>query len=102
MNRLLPLAALVFAVSSASSTYAQTVVYQDDFEGTVTGWSVNDTDYDNDVTNFLGRFADTPSTTSRTFAVPAGSTQLDIEFDLYRFDSWDTHRLISNTSFKTL
>ena len=79
----------MLAISQLAS--AQTVIYQDDFEGTVSGWTVNDIDFDNDVTNFLGRFSNSPTTTSRTFTVPAGSTQLDIDFDLYRFDSWDTH-----------
>ena len=79
------------AVFSTQNASAQTVIYQDDFEGAVTAWSVNDTDFDNDTTNFLGRFADGNTTTSQTFTLPAGATQLNIDFDLYRFDSWDTH-----------
>ena len=79
----------LLALGSTLSAQAQTVIYQDDFEGSVSGWSVNDTDFDNDTTNFLGRFANGNTTTSRTFTVPAGATSLEIEFDLYRFDSWD-------------
>ena len=76
----------------SASAYAQDIiVYQDDFEGSVSGWSNNDIDFDNDVTNFLGRFANAQTTTSRSFTVPAGSSALTIDFDLYRFDSWDTH-----------
>ena len=66
-----------------------TVIYQDDFEGTVTGWSNNTTDFDPDVTRFLGRFANNPTSTSQTFTIPANTDQVVIEFDLYRFDSWD-------------
>lgn len=65
------------------------VIYQDDFEGTVSGWSNNSTEFDPDVTRFLGRFDDSPNSTSRTFTMPANTSQLVIEFDLYRFDSWD-------------
>lgn len=74
----------------AGAAHAQTtVIYQDDFEGTVSGWTDNSTDYDPDVTNFLGRFAAGQTTTSRTFTVPANSAEMLIAFDLYRFDSWD-------------
>ena len=66
-----------------------TVIYQDDFEGPVTGWSNNRTDFDPDVTRFLGRFANNPTSTSQTFTIPANTEQVVIEFDLYRFDSWD-------------
>ena len=68
-----------------------TVIYQDDFEGTVTGWSVNNTDFDPDVTRFLGRFDNNPQSTSRTFTIPAGTDRVEIEFDFYRFDSWDNN-----------
>ena len=75
---------------SASYSHAQsTIIYQDDFESSVSGWSVNDTDFAPLVTNFLGRFADGNSETSRTFNLPANTEELVIEFDLYRFDSWD-------------
>lgn len=73
----------------ASSAHGQTVIYQDNFEGTVSGWSDNSTDFAPAVTNFLGRFADGQTTTSRTFTVPPNTDELIIEFDLYRFDSWD-------------
>jgi len=47
----------------AGFAHGQTVIYQDDFEGAVSGWSDNSTDF-----------------------APAVTV---IEFDLYRFDSWD-------------
>ena len=70
--------------------HAQTVLYEDDFETTpVTGWTVNNTAFDADYSRFLGRFDDSPTQTSRSFAVPAGTDRVEIEFDFYRFDSWD-------------
>ena len=73
----------------AGYAHGQTVIYQDDFEGAVSGWSDNSTDFAPAVTNFLGRFASGQTTTSRTFNVPPNTDELVIEFDLYRFDSWD-------------
>jgi len=73
----------------AGFAHGQTVIYQDDFEGAVSGWSDNSTDFAPAVTNFLGRFASGQTTTSRTFTVPPNTDELVIEFDLYRFDSWD-------------
>ena len=90
MERLLKYLILLLLLFVAPIAHAQnTVIYQDDFEGPVSGWSVNNTDFDPDVTRFLGRFDNNPDETSRTFTVPAGATQLLIEFDFYRFDSWD-------------
>ena len=77
-------------ISACEPAMAQSVlVYQDDFESTVSGWSVNDTDFDPDVTTFLGRFDNSPTSTSRTFTIPASSERVEIVFDFYRFDSWD-------------
>jgi uncharacterized repeat protein (TIGR01451 family) len=74
----------------AGQVLAQTVVYTNDFETLpVTGWSVNNTDFDNDYTRFLGRFDNSPTETSRTFTLPAGTSRVEVEFDFYRFDSWD-------------
>ncbi len=83
--------ALAFAcLLLGTASFAQsTIVYQDDFEGTVTGWSLNNTDFDPDVTRFLGRFDNSPTSTSRTFTIPPSTERVDIVFDFYRFDSWD-------------
>ncbi len=70
---------------------ADTVLYNDDFEGPVTGWSINSTEYDPDTTRFLGRFDNSPTQTERTFTVPPGSDRVEIEFDFYRMDSWDNN-----------
>ena len=72
------------------AAFAQsTVIYQDDFEGTVSGWSDNRTDFDPDTTTFLGPFDVNMNSTTRSFTVPAGAQSLNIEFDFLRFDSWD-------------
>lgn len=68
---------------------AQTVLYVDDFEGSVTGWSNNMTDFDPGTTRILGRFDNSPMETSRTFTIPANTDRVEIEFDFYRVDSWD-------------
>jgi len=85
---------LLLSLFMVQTAFAQTVIYQDDFEGAVTGWSDNQTDFDPDVTRFLGRFDENPTSTSRTFTLPPNTNELIIEFDLYRFDSWD-----NNTQF---
>ena len=82
--------ALLFLLLMSGVAQAQTtIIYQDDFEGAVSGWSDNSTDFDPDVTQFLGRFADGQTTTSRTFTIPPNSDEMIITFDFYRFDSWD-------------
>ncbi len=82
--------ALCLGVVTSGPAFAQTIVYTDDFETTpVTGWSVNNTEFDADYTRFLGRFDDSPTETSRSFALPTGTSRVDVEFDFYRFDSWD-------------
>lgn len=65
------------------------VLYQDDFESGVSGWSTSISESHPAFTRYLGRFDNSPNQTSRTFAVPAGSQSLVIAFDFYRFDSWD-------------
>lgn len=67
------------------------VVYEDDFEAAVSGWSVNSTEFDPDVTTFLGRFDNSPQSTSRSFTLPASTESVVIAFDFYRFDSWDNN-----------
>ena len=82
--------AVGLSLSAGLEVQAQsTIIYQDDFEGTVTGWSNNTTDFDPDVTRFLGRFANNPTSTTRSFAVPPNTDYIDIELDFYKFDSWD-------------
>jgi len=81
--------AVAIVLMTASQAFAQsTTIYQDDFENGTSGWSSNITENAPVVgTTILGRFGNTPVT--RTFTVPAGATSLDIEFDLWRIDSWD-------------
>ncbi|WP_371397884.1 hypothetical protein [Fretibacter rubidus] len=66
-----------------------TLVYSDDFEAGASGWSNNSTDFDPDVTQFLGRFDNSPNATSRSFTLPPSTGRVEIVFDFYRFDSWD-------------
>jgi len=89
LTRIYFIFAIFITVLYAESSNAQTVIYQDDFEGSVSGWSNNSTDFDPDVTRFLGRFDNSPNSTSRTFNIPAGTDRVEIEYDFYRFDSWD-------------
>ena len=77
-----------FPLTASAQT---TVLYSDDFENPVIGWSINNTDFDADVTQFLGRFDDSPNETTRSFTIPTGTTRVEIEFDFYRFDSWDNN-----------
>ena len=82
--------AIIGAMFMSSHAYAQTVIYQDDFESGTSGWSSNTTENAPMIgTNFLGRFGGSTPQVSRTFSVPAGATALEIEFDLLRLDSWD-------------
>lgn len=81
---------LVFLLSISRGAHAQSnVIYEDDFEGVVDAWTDNRTDFDPDVSRFLGRFALGQTTTAQTFSIPPDATELVIAFDLYRFDSWD-------------
>jgi len=90
INHLLACSLFAAALTYSTSAQAQSsVIYSDDFEGTVSGWSINNTDFDADLTRFLGRFDINPTTTSRSFAIPAGANRVEIEFDFYRIDSWD-------------
>ena len=75
-------------IATGGQAFAQgTIIYQDDFEAVPSGWSSNVTEDSPLGGDILGRFDNTP--VSRTFTVPAGATSLDIEFDLWRIDSWD-------------
>lgn len=82
---------LFVALCWAAFGHAQTVLYQDDFEGAVTGWSNNMTDFDPGTTRILGRFDNSPMETSRTFVVPANTERVEIAFDFFRIDSWDNN-----------
>jgi len=95
IQRLVYLVGICLFISLTAAPYiacAQTtILYQDDFEAGISGWSDNSTTNNANTTQFLGRFDNSPSSTSRSFTVPAGSTQVEIEFDFYRFDSWDNN-----------
>jgi hypothetical protein len=81
---------MAVAACAGSSATAQ-LIYADDFENGVSGWSVNASASSPATTQFLGRFAAGNTTTSRTFTVPPGSASVVIDFDFYRLDSWDNN-----------
>ncbi len=85
---LLLLTAICTGFGAAHRAQAQ-IVYQANFESGASGWSNNRTESHPNFSRFLGRFDNSRTTTSRSFAVPAGSGSLEIAFDFYRFDSWD-------------
>ncbi len=80
---------ILLYLSLLTAAQAQTIIYADDFEGTVSGWSVNTTQFDSDTTRFLGRFDNSPNATQQSFTVPPSTDRVEITFDFYRFDSWD-------------
>lgn len=89
--RLLVAAILLQLLFAAAPARAQLVIYQDDFNAGVSGWSSN-TNESNPITGgFLGRFRPgSPSlSTSRTFGVPPSIETVVIEFDFLEIDSWD-------------
>lgn len=87
---LLLIGVTIWGIFCGTQAVAQGVtIYSDDFEGAVSGWSVNNTDFDPDVTTFLGRFDNNPKETQRTFTIPSNMDRVEISFDFYRFDSWD-------------
>jgi hypothetical protein len=79
---------------------AQIILYEDDFEGVVSGWSDNRTDYAPAFSTFLGRFGEFNQETSRTFSVPASTDRVEIEFDFIRLDSWDDSDDFGNDRFE--
>jgi hypothetical protein len=65
------------------------VIYSDNFESGVTGWSDNTNETASGFTRYLGRFDTGRKETERVFGVPVGTDDVSIAFDFYRFDSWD-------------
>jgi hypothetical protein len=65
------------------------VIYSDDFESGVTGWSDNTNENATGFSRYLGRFDTGRKETERIFTVPPATDDVTIAFDLYRFDSWD-------------
>ncbi|MEO0378986.1 MAG: Hint domain-containing protein [Pseudomonadota bacterium] len=70
---------------------AVTTIYEDDFEGTVDGWSNNQTDSDPSLGTSLGRFgaADGTIATERTFDLGSDAQEITLDFDVLLLDSWD-------------
>ncbi|MEL7199898.1 MAG: hypothetical protein AAGL10_16430 [Pseudomonadota bacterium] len=75
----------------APGVVAQTVMYDDDFEAGVSGWSSNTAETNPITGQFLGRFGPgRPSnSTQRNFMVPPNTDFVVVEFDFLEIDSWD-------------
>ncbi|MFL4471863.1 Hint domain-containing protein [Tateyamaria armeniaca] len=69
----------------------ETVLYEDDFEGAVTGWSNNQTDSDPSLGTSLGRFGspDGIIATQRTFDLGSDADEITVDFDALLLDSWN-------------
>lgn len=64
-------------------------IADEDFEGGATGWSNNTTTATKSTyTEFLGRFG-RGAEVSKNFTLSGDQTEVTIEFDFYRIDSWD-------------
>ncbi|MEM6373388.1 MAG: Hint domain-containing protein [Pseudomonadota bacterium] len=70
---------------------ADTVIYEEDFEGTVEGWSNNQTESDPGLGTSLGRFgtADGTIATERTFDLGQDAEEVSVDFDALLLDSWN-------------
>ena len=70
---------------------AETVLYEDDFEGTVKGWSNNQTETDSNLGTSLGRFGSPDGTiaTQRTFDLGSDAQEINVEFDALLLDTWN-------------
>lgn len=68
-----------------------TLYYHSDFETGAPGWQSTNTESAPAFGNFLGRFGGSGGTqeTSATVALDPGLDTVVVEFDFYRFDSWD-------------
>ncbi len=74
---------LLIATSAQAS-----LLYFNDFEGAVgQEWSTTQKSYDNDTSNFLGRFGN--NTASLRLENIAPHTTISVSFDLILWDSWD-------------
>ncbi|WP_415403522.1 Hint domain-containing protein [Tateyamaria sp. SN3-11] len=68
-----------------------TILYSEDFEGTVEGWSNNQTETDPNLGTSLGRFGagDGAIATERTFQLGSDAEQIEVDFDALLLDSWN-------------
>lgn len=81
----------MFAAIATPQAAAQIVIYDDDFESGVAGWSSNTAETNPITGQFLGRFGPTrpSSSTERNFTVPPNTDFVVVEFDFLEIDSWD-------------
>ncbi len=69
----------------------ETTIYKDDFEGTVEGWSNNQTETDSGLGTSLGRFGSPDGTiaTQRTFDIGSDAEEINVAFDALLLDTWN-------------
>lgn len=87
-------------IASAAPSHAATIA-SEDFEGGASGWSDNKTEdpgaNTGGFTKHLGRFGQ-GAVVSKTFTLSGTQSFLDIAFDLYRIDTWDSEYFIATAT----
>ncbi|MFN9416920.1 MAG: Ig-like domain-containing protein [Pirellula sp.] len=80
-----------FDLKVTASVESSAPLYSENFETGSKGWNVNTTEGSGSLTQSLGRFGGTNGQQGvfKTFAVPAGVTEVVVEFDMLELDSWD-------------
>jgi choice-of-anchor C domain-containing protein len=80
-----------FDLKVTASVESSAPLFSENFETGAKGWNVNTTEGSGSLTKSLGRFGGTNGQQGvfKTFAVPAGVTEVVVEFDMLELDSWD-------------
>jgi len=80
-----------FDLKVTASVESSAPLYSENFETGAKGWNVNTTEGSGSLSQSLGRFGGTNGQQGvfKTFAVPAGVTEVVVEFDMLEIDSWD-------------
>lgn len=99
-----------FDLKVTTNVASPTPLYSENFESGAKGWNINTTENSGSFTNALGRFGGTGGQQGvfKTFAVPAGVTEVVVEFDMLELDSWDgekfqvfgNDKLVANDTFQ--
>jgi hypothetical protein len=102
--------------NTAPEILTTTTILDEDFEGGASGWNNNTTTSSgNDLTEFWGEFSGNINVSGnqelfQTFATSGTQNYIVVEFDFYRFDSWDNEyfyafvddtQVFSNQQFNT-
>ena len=87
-EKLLPI--FMFFAMLSGGTSSGEIISSEDFEGGASGWNINTTVFHPNFSEFLGQF--NPQTVTKVFNTPNEHTEVTIQFDFYRIDSWDGER----------